>query len=120
MLDFSFGVSYYVSSHPFSFGGVMENLVLYCLIGAGATHVLTQGFVFEGLRKYFYEKYPNSLGYLFYCPMCTGFWVGAIMAFLPLHLLDLDPISSGFMISITSALTSGLSDMMSKISSKED
>ena len=57
------------------------NFLIYILIGWGITDILVNGSIFNEIRNYFLVKFP-SIGKLFSCVQCSGFWVGILMGIL--------------------------------------
>ena len=49
-------------------------LLWFCLAAYGLTQMLVYGSVFDAIRPV-----KGSLGKLFQCPMCLGFWVGLFL-----------------------------------------
>ena len=52
-------------------------LLYFILAAYGLTQILIYGSIFNGWRPT-----KGKLGGLFKCPMCMGFWVGALLMFL--------------------------------------
>jgi hypothetical protein len=52
-------------------------LLYFILAAYGLTQILVYGSIFNGWRPT-----EGKLGELFKCPMCMGFWVGALLMFL--------------------------------------
>jgi len=52
-------------------------LLWFVLACYGLTQILVYGSIFKWLREM-----PTWIGKLFSCPMCAGFWVGALLFFL--------------------------------------
>ena len=53
------------------------DLLYFILAAYGLTQILVYGSIFNGWRPT-----EGKLGELFRCPMCMGFWVGALLMFL--------------------------------------
>ena len=80
----------------------MEMLLIHLIASAGATIIVTGSTLFEPFRKLFLlssEQRENSISEgsekgttkenitlffkeLFHCPLCLGFWMGAVMYFI--------------------------------------
>ena len=52
-------------------------LIYFVLCAYGLTYILIYGSIFNSIRPT-----KGKLGELFKCPMCMGFWVGALLMFL--------------------------------------
>ena len=53
------------------------NLVWFILCAYGLTQILVYGSIFDKIRPK--KTWLNGFGELFHCPMCMGFWVGALL-----------------------------------------
>lgn len=85
------------------------NFLIYILIGWGITDILVNGSIFNGIRNYFLVKSP-SIGKLFSCIQCSGFWVGILMGILSYLELIFPPFQKSYFLSdifISGALISG-------------
>ena len=89
----------------------MEKLILFLVASSGATLIVTLSTIFEPLRDKFNLSSPQReegilsgaekgtriertklfLKELFNCPLCFGFWMGAVMYVILYR--DLDPIN---------------------------
>jgi len=77
-------------------------LLRWALVGIGITYLITEAGIFSLPRVLLTRGSPFRTT-LFYCPACTGFWVGcALVALWPWAVLDAGV--GGF---IVSALQSG-------------
>ena len=52
-------------------------LLWFVLSAYGLTQILVYGEIFNKIRPS--KKWLNGFGLLFHCPMCMGFWVGALL-----------------------------------------
>jgi hypothetical protein len=85
------------------------NFLIYILIGWGITDILVNGSIFNEIRNYFLVKFP-SIGKLFSCVQCSGFWVGILMGILFYSDFIFPPFEKSHFISdifISGALISG-------------
>ena len=57
----------------------MLEFILYILGVVGCTFVVTQSYIFKGVRDYVGKN--KYLGKLIKCPMCFGFWAGLFFYF---------------------------------------
>ena len=53
----------------------MLEYIIFSLGVIGCTFIVTQSYIFEGVRS-FVESKNKHLGKLINCPMCFGFWTG--------------------------------------------
>jgi len=53
-------------------------LVLFLLACVGSVEIVTTGRIFAGLRAWLLRGRTAPLGRLASCPMCLGFWAGAL------------------------------------------
>jgi len=53
-------------------------LLYFILASWGMTQILVYGTIFTTARLWIMEK-SDWFGTLIHCPMCTGFWVGALV-----------------------------------------
>jgi len=86
------------------------NLLLFILVCYGLTIILCYGKIFESIRPI-----DGTLGELFKCSMCTGFWVGWIIWVLNLFttLFNFDGrLVTGFLLACLSAGTSYILDKL--------
>lgn len=44
----------------------------------GLTLIITESYIFKPLRQLLFRQFPDTLGKLVYCCICTGFWAGVI------------------------------------------
>jgi hypothetical protein len=61
------------------------SIIPFTLISFGVTAIITKGSIFEGFRRFWYEKLRGfkpwrSLHTFFNCPLCVGFWAGLIVS----------------------------------------
>lgn len=56
-------------------------LLTFLLIAHGATYIVSLGRIFRFLREWL-DKHAPRLGAFVRCPMCFGFWSGAVFALL--------------------------------------
>jgi hypothetical protein len=56
----------------------MYYLIIFCL-NFGIATILSSERIFESLRAGVYKR-SVFFGYLFSCPKCLGFWIGAVMS----------------------------------------
>lgn len=54
----------------------MIDFLLFCLSATGMTHIIVDSYIFSFFRKWADDKFPNSLGKMVSCSLCTGFWAG--------------------------------------------
>jgi len=59
----------------------MLNFIIFLLSTFGATMIITNSFLFKGIRKFMCSK-NIYLGKLFKCTQCVGFHVALMMQFL--------------------------------------
>lgn len=90
----------------------MENYLIYILIGWGATDILVNGSILDGLRVYATVKFP-LLSKLLTCVRCSGFWVGILMGLFSGGVFGLSSypigiLTSGFFISGSSVIINAL------------
>lgn len=52
----------------------MLEYLIFILGVVGCTFIVTQSYIFYGIRNYVSKK-SDKLGKLINCPMCFGFWV---------------------------------------------
>ena len=53
----------------------MLEYLIFILGVVGCTFIVTQSYIFAGIREYVAKK-SEKLGKLINCPMCFGFWAG--------------------------------------------
>lgn len=58
------------------------NPLVWALCCYGVTLIITGSHLLSGARRAISEQ-SRALGKLVTCPMCTGFWVGALLALVP-------------------------------------
>jgi hypothetical protein len=56
-------------------------MIEFILATIGMTFIITQFYIFEGIRK-FICKHSKFLGKLISCTACTGFWSGCLIKLL--------------------------------------
>ena len=85
------------------------NLLYFVLASFGLTQILVYGKIFEGIRPS-RERFKG----FFHCPMCVGFWTGALLFGLNGHteLFTFDYNLANFF--ILSWLSSGTSYLLSQ------
>ena len=54
------------------------NFIIFLLATIGLTLIITQSYIFKTIREKA-QKINSSLGKLFRCPMCMGFWCGCLI-----------------------------------------
>lgn len=90
----------------------MGYYLLYILIGWGATDILVNGSILDGIRIYMMVKFP-FVSKLLTCIRCSGFWVGILMGILSLKSIGfsisaLHVLASGFLVSGSSVIINAL------------
>jgi hypothetical protein len=73
------------------------DLLIFILATSGLTSLIVGASIFDIPRDFLSEKVRGA-GELLSCPMCSGFWVGVLMAFG----FDLNPFIGGFISSLSS------------------
>ena len=53
-------------------------MIEFILATIGLTFIITQFYIFEGIRKYI-TKRNKFFGKLIHCPACMGFWSGCLI-----------------------------------------
>lgn len=59
----------------------MFNFIIFLLSTIGATLIVTQSYIFKSFRERI-QKFNTTLGKLFKCCMCMGFWMGLVIQFV--------------------------------------
>ena len=62
---------------------MLVDFLMFICTCVGTTSILVSSVVFEPLRDFVSNK-SDKLGYLLSCSMCSGFWVGLVVA----HIMD--------------------------------
>ena len=57
------------------------NFIIFLLSTIGATLIITQSYIFKGVRDKI-SSINNNLSKLIKCPQCTGFYVSIIVQFI--------------------------------------
>ena len=76
------------------------DFIIFLFGTVGITIIFTKGDILEFFRDSI-SNMSDKLGYLVNCPMCSGFWIGAVSGFA----LGLNPILSAGMVSFFSWLS---------------
>lgn len=61
------------------------NILILILLAFGITKIVNSGSIFDPLKSYLESKnnkFAKLLHTLLNCPLCFGFWVGALIGFL--------------------------------------
>jgi len=53
-------------------------MIEFILATIGLTFIITQFYIFEGIRNYV-SKHSKFFGKLIHCTACTGFWSGCLI-----------------------------------------
>lgn len=92
---------------------LMSELLSFILVCFGCTNILAYGKIFDAVR-------PKHK--FFHCPMCLGFWVGALFSLVlksPFVLNEISGVSNimidGFNMFLCGCLSSGTSYMLAMI-----
>jgi len=59
----------------------LVDFLMFVCTCVGTTSILVTSVVFEPIRNFVSER-SDKLGYLLSCSMCSGFWVGLIVAYI--------------------------------------
>ena len=89
------------------------HLIIFVLITAGITSVITTSSLLSPVREYILKK-SEYFGEMVHCPMCMGFWVGAAVSSMS---FGINPIYGGAIASFMSWSLVSFVDMMQTISS---
>ena len=85
----------------------MDDMVRWLMLGLGIVYFITESAIFAIIRVPM-TKGSMFRSTLFYCPACTGFWVGcALVALWPFSVLD-----QGVWPFLVSAMESGFAMMV--------
>jgi hypothetical protein len=58
------------------------NIFILILLAFGLTKIVNSGSIFNPLKEYLTNKNYNIIVTLLNCPLCFGFWVGALIGYL--------------------------------------
>jgi hypothetical protein len=58
------------------------NILILIMLAFGITKIVNSGTIFDPLKNYLISKKCNLLVNLLNCPLCFGFWVGALVGYL--------------------------------------
>lgn len=83
------------------------NFLIFLLASYGLTNIITSGKIFGGFRA-FVNTHSESLGYFIKCPMCIGFWIGALLAILGgFRLIDRNAWTNQVAADVANAIVAG-------------
>tara|TARA_B100000131_G_scaffold261741_1_gene257956 strand:+ start:2067 stop:2384 length:318 start_codon:yes stop_codon:yes gene_type:complete len=93
----------------------MINLFIFTLGCVGLTIILTSSSLFDRARLFLGSK-SELIGELAQCPMCLGFWVGAVTSYLAMENAFIYSIYYGGVISFLSYFLATITGLINNIS----